>query len=94
MTGADGSGDRARLEALERENRELRRGNEFLLTILALDACAAPPAPARPGSGVNGSAFPSTGPGALADEGARWEAALESEASWETVLVPRGISRW
>ena len=94
MTGDDTGDDRARLEALDRENRELRRANESLLTILALVACAVGPAPVPPGPGVNGSAFPSTGPGALADEGARWEAALEGEASWETVLVPRGISRW
>ena len=94
MTGADAGGNRARLEALERENRELRRANEFLLTILAFVVRATPPAPEPPRLGVNGSAFPSIGPGALADEGVRWEAALEGEASWETVLVPRGISRW
>ena len=94
MTGAAGDGDRERLDALERENLELRRANEALLTILALVACAAPQAPAPPGSGTDDSAFPSPGPDALVDEGVRREAALEGEASWETVLVPRGTSRW
>ena len=94
MTGAAGDGDRERLEALERENLELRRANEALLTILALVVCSAPPARAPPGSGTDDGAFPSTSPDALVDEGARWEADLEGEASWETVLVPRGTSRW
>lgn len=89
MTGAAGDGDRERLEALERENRELRRANQALLTILALVVCAAPT-----GSGTDEDAVPSTSPGALADEGARWQADLEGEASWETVLVPRGTSKW
>ncbi len=94
MTGAAGDGDRERLEALERENRELRRANQALLTILALVVCAAPPTTAPPGSGTDEDAVPSTNPGALADEGARWEADLEGEAPWETVLVPRGTSKW
>ena len=94
MTGAAGDGDRERLDALERENLELRRANQALLTILALVVCAAPQAPAPPGSGTDEDAVPSTSPGAPADEGARWEADLEGEASWETVLVPRGTSKW
>ena len=59
MTGTDG--DRERLEALERENRELRRANEFLPPMLAL---------ALSGSGTGDSgAFPSMR--TQADEGAR-----------------------
>ena len=94
MTGAAGDGDRERLDALERENRELRRANQALLTILALVVCAAPQAPEPPVSGTDEGAVPSTSPGARADEGARWQADLEGEASWETVLVPRGTSKW
>ena len=80
MTLDDGDGARERLEALERENRALRRTNESLLAALAHAGCATPP-------------LPSVGTCAGADEGASWEAALEGEAPWETVLVPRGTSR-
>ena len=94
MTEAAGYGGRERVAALERENRELRRENEYLLAILSLVASTTLPAPTPPGSGADDGAFSSTGRGALPEEGARWEAAAEGEASWETLLVPRGTSRW
>lgn len=88
---------RGRLEALERENRELRRANESLLAALedVIRRTQTVPDPPRPGtaSAVDAPVFPPMEASARPDRACQWKTALEHEAPWETVLVPRGTSR-
>ena len=88
---------RDRLEALERENRELRQANESLVAALEDVIRRARLAPVPPCSGagdaVDAPASPSTETRARPEETAQQEAAVDGEAPWETVLVPRGTSR-
>ena len=89
--------DRQQIEALERESRELRRANESLLAALEDALRGTQPAPALPRSGrgdiAGAPASPSMESRAWPDETAQWDAALDGEAPWETLLVPRGTSR-
>ena len=91
------AGLRTGLETLEHENRELCWANESLLVNLGFVICTMPSAPGWPGSVagdiVDLPASPSMRPPARADESAQWKEAVEGEAPWETVLVPRSTSR-
>ncbi|MYG28470.1 MAG: hypothetical protein F4213_21045 [Boseongicola sp. SB0677_bin_26] len=94
--GPTGAG-RQRIEALERENRELRRANDSLLAALEDVMRGTQPAPVSPRSG-KGHTVGAPAPASIEsrtrpDETAQRDAALDGEAPWETVLVPRGTSR-
>ena len=74
---------RERLEALERENRELRQANGILTAALEDLNRTTQTAPASL----------TTQTRARPAQTAQWKEAVEEEAPWETVLVPRGTSR-
>ena len=84
----------ARLRRLDLIGRELARAVSEIERGAARSVAATPA-----GRGADGGpdlpASPSAGTGARADGEARWawEEALEGEAPWETVLVPRGTMR-